>query len=494
MQSAKVKSHEYTFEPEGAVLQRYLDDDSRISLIMGPLGSGKTFASCWKVFQKMCNQRAASDGVRYSRFYAIRNTYPDLTTTTIKDWLAMFRGLGKFKAGGTEPPTHYLKFKLPDGTRVNAEMVFMALDNADSIKKLRGSQVTGFWLNEVKELNKAVIDMADLRHGRYPSSEHGGPSWHGMIGDTNAPDEDHWYYKLAEETKPEGWSFHRQPAGVLSTGIGPDGKKLWFENPQAENLSNLPDGYYQKGLQGKSDDWISVNLGNNYGFVVDGKPIFPEYNDGFHCREISYDKFLPLYVGIDFGLTPAAGILQKSVMGQIRIIDELVCKDMGAKQFGGLLYEWLQERYPDASIGGITCDPAGDQRDQGDSDSSAIAQLNSSLRGMTARPASTNVFTMRREALATPMTRLIDGQAGFVVSPRAKMIRKGLMGGYNYKRLKVAGDERYQDAPNKNEYSHPVEGAEYGALGMGMAKELLKRHTPATVVVQVADNDYDMWD
>ncbi len=36
-----------------------------------------------------------------------------------------------------------------------------------------------------------------------------------MLGDTNAPDEDHWYYRLAEETRPEGWEFFRQPGGLL---------------------------------------------------------------------------------------------------------------------------------------------------------------------------------------------------------------------------------------------------------------------------------------
>lgn len=483
--------HDYRFKADGPVLQRYIDDPARICFIMGPLGSGKTFGSCWKLFNKMIAQRVAEDGVRYSRWYAVRNTYADLMTTTVKDWLGMFEPLGRFTGGGLEPPTHRLEFNLEDGTRVNSELVFIALDREDSVKKLRGSQVTGFWLNEIKELNKSVVDMADLRHGRYPGPELGGCSWHGMIGDTNAPDTDHWYHNLAEVVRPLGWSFHRQQGGVVNTGVDIDGRKIWSPNSSAENLKNLPENYYINGLQGKSDDWISVNLANEYGFVTDGKPIFPEYTDGIHCRPVLFDPNIPLHIGVDFGLTPAAGFGQRSAMGQVRLLDELVCEDMGALQFGELLYEKIQADYPQAQIGGITCDPSGDNRDAGNSNSTAIKMLNSQLRGLSALPAHTNDFTIRREALAAPMLRLIDGQPGFLIDPKCVVTRKGLQGGYNYRRLQVAGDSRYEDRPNKNKFSHPVEAHEYMALGLGLGKQSLRRPPPVMSRPSMADNNYD---
>ena len=228
---------EYRFKPQGETLDRYMAGRDRVTAIMGPLGSGKTFASCQRIFSQMCQQPANAAGVRKSRWFAIRNTYPDLQNTTIKDWREMFdsfdskaQSLGKFSMDF--PPTHRLKFRLPDGTRVESELVFLALDRPDSVRKLRGAQATGFWLNEMKELDKEIVDMCDLRHGRYPQKSETGPYWHGMIGDTNAPDDDHWYYKLAEEDKPEGWTFLRQPGGVIKEF----GK--WKPNPNAENLNN----------------------------------------------------------------------------------------------------------------------------------------------------------------------------------------------------------------------------------------------------------------
>ena len=41
------------------------------------------------------------------------------------------------------------------------------------------------------------------------------------------------------------------------------------------------------------------------------------------------------------------------------------------------------------------------------------------------------------------------------------------MGGFQFRRMKVSGDERFTDEPDKNAYSHPVEAAEYLMLGEG---------------------------
>ena len=187
------------------VLDAFMACRERVSCIMGPLGSGKTYGSVQRILAQMTEQEPNAQGIRPTRWLAIRNTYPDLMGTTVKDFQSIFEGLGKMKMGGLEPPTFFVDFNLEDGTRVKSEVIFLALDRDDAVRKLRGYQVTGVWFNETKELVKSVVDMADLRHGRYPSVASGGvrPTWNGMIGDTNAPDEDHWYFNMAEEVKPK---------------------------------------------------------------------------------------------------------------------------------------------------------------------------------------------------------------------------------------------------------------------------------------------------
>jgi len=457
---------EYRIKPQGRVLLEYYNCYERVAFIMGPLGSGKTIQSCIKIFRFMCEQKPNSDGVRPSRWYAVRNTYPDLFGTTIKDWLSMYGELGRFKQGNKEPPTQLLKFKLEDGTTVDAEIIFLALDRDEHVKKLRGAQGTGFWLNEVKELPKSIIDMADLRHGRYPSMVSGGvkPTYHGMIGDTNAPDEDHWYYKLAEEDRPEGWKFFRQPGGLLRMGKGKT--VSYIENPIAENLNNLPKGYYVKGQAGKSQQWIAVNLVNEYGTIMDGKPVYPEYNDAIHvaAEDIQPMKGVPLELSWDFGLTPACIVSQVTARGQWRIIDEFVAERSGIRQFANnVVKPELARRYPDCPIDedGIG-DPAG--RAGADTDErTCFDELKDA--GLPAEPAPTNNFLPRREAVAGFLTRLIDGEPALLISPRAKVTRKGFIGGYCYTRVQVAGEARFKDVPDKhNPYSHPHDAVQYQGL------------------------------
>lgn len=449
---------EFSYAPQGDVVEQYLLDRTQRSFICGPLGSSKTNASCWKAFRVMCDQRPDKNKVRKTRIAAIRNTYPDLMGTTAKDWIEMFGDLGDMVRSSLEPPHQRLDFDLGDGTRVAAEMVFLALDREEHVRKLRGMQLTAAMLSEVKELPFAVVQMADLRVGRFPNEI--APTWYGIFGDTNAPDTDHWYYRLAEEKRPDGWRFHKQPGGLMrDSNTSP-----WRVNPAAENLRNLPPNYYLKGAEGKDEDWIKVNLANEYGFVKDGKPVYPDYRDSVMCREFELIKELGIDVGLDFGLTPAALIGQRAVNGQWRYRSELTTEDTGVIRFAGELKRHLQERYPGWPINHITGDPAGDQRQAGDSEERTVFQL-LGANDIDAKPAYSNDFTLRSEAFAAPMKRLIDGEPGMLIHPDCKITRKGLQGGYAYKRVKVSGDERYRDMPDKNAYSHPCEAGQYLVMG-----------------------------
>lgn len=474
---------EIRYRPAGETLERYILSEEARTFIMGPLGSGKTNASCWKSFRIMCAQKPNAQGVRKVRGVAVRNTYPDLMSTTVKDWIEMFaefgnkrRGTDGFVAGSMEPPTHHLGFAMPDGTRVEAQMIFLALDKPEHVRKLRGLQVTFAWLNEVKELPFAVVQMLDLRVGRYPQDMR--PTWYGIFGDTNAPDTDHWFYRLAEEEKPKGWKFLKQPGGLVRK----DKDAPWVENPKAENVANLPPGYYLRGAEGKDEDWIKVNLANEYGFVKDGMPVYPDYRDSTHCKAFEIVPTLPIDVGLDFGLTPAAVIGQQMPNGQWRFRRELVTEDTGVIRFASELTRFLGQHFPGCTVRRITGDPAGDQRQPGDSEERTVFQL-LEANGITAKPAPTNDFAKRTESVSAALRRMIDGEPGFLIHPDCKVTRKGMQGGYAFARVKVAGDERYRNEPVKNAYSHPCEALQYLMLGAGEHRILMPKAPAPTAIV-----------
>lgn len=457
------------FTPSGPVLQRFHDSDARRRFLLGPLGSGKTFTCAFEALKRCKEQEPGPDGVRRTTGLVTRTTLPELKTTALRDWLALMECFGnQLGTCNSSPPiTQELRFTLPDQTRVHSDIYFIGLDDPGGVDKVRGMPLTWAWVNEFREIPRGLLTMIYGRCGRFPRMEEGGPTWFGMFGDTNMPDADHWIYKMAEEERPDGWEFFRQPGGLIRDG------SRWIENPNAENLEYLPDGYYTGQIAGNKEDWIKVYLAAEYGFVADGKPVYPEYRDSVHCKEFDLNPRLPIYVGIDFGLTPAATFGQKTLTGQWRVHSELVTEDMGAVRFGELLHQAMVERYPGMQFASVSADPAGDSRAQTD-ERTPMAILRAA--GIPAERAPSNDFVQRREAVAKPMMRLIDGEPGYLIHPQCRQLRKAKAGGYCYRRMLVHGGERYRDMPDKESmYSHVADAEQYMMLGAGEGKALIRR-------------------
>jgi len=421
-------------------------EDAFVRGVKGPIGSGKSVAMCMEIMLRAQDQRPYK-GVRRSRWGVIRNTYRELVDTTIKTWMDWFpEHLGVWSTGNM---CHTIVQRLPDNTILYLEVLFRALDKPNDVKKLLSLELTGGWINEAKEIPKSVLDMLQGRVGRYPPPFKGGASWFGVIMDTNPPDNDHWWYKIFEEDCPDNWKHFAQPSGL---------------SDEAENLENLPKNYYKNLIGGHDKEWINVFVHGIYGFVSDGKPVWPEYKDDihYHAEELPHSGASTIYVGIDFGLTPAAVIGQLTATGQLQVIDELVTEDMGAMNFGLLLHQKLSREYCGCTLE-IYADPAGEQRSQTDETTPFMILQN---QGIDAWPTYTNDFTIRREAVADYMQRLdFAGKPAFIVGPKAKMLRKALAGGYKYKRMQVTGDARFMDKPDKGRYSHVADALQYMVLG-----------------------------
>jgi hypothetical protein len=107
-------------------------------------------------------------------------------------------------------------------------------------------------------------------------------------------------------------------------------------------------------------------------------------------------------------------------------------------------------------------DPAGSSPSQ--TDGRACEDILEELGIKSYSAADDNSPTPRRDGLKYFLSRLTGGKPAFMVSNKCKMIRKGLMGNFQYGRIKVPGQERYHEKPLKNIYSHICEGLEYIAM------------------------------
>ena len=440
------------YVPAGPTVERFHQSEAFVRGLMGPVGSSKSTACCVEMFMRACEQ--PPDGkTRRTRWAVLRNTYPELKSTTIKTWQEWFPFC---QMKWDSPISSRIAVTLPDKTWLEMEVYFLALERPEDVGKLKSLELTGAWMNEAGEMAKGVFDMLTQRVGRYPSKKRGGPKWSGVLMDTNPPDDDSWYYKLAEKDTPKGWDFFKQPGGLKEV----NGE--FVVNPEAENVENLPNGheYYLRQLGGKSKDWIRVFLCGSYGAIISGKPVYPEYNDDIHCKAVKPYPKVPLILGFDFGLTPACSICQLSPRGQFVVLDELVALDMGIRQFTrDIVIPHLSMNYAGMTFQGVG-DPSGMSRKDTDEKTCfmELAEL-----GIPCVPASSNNFTARREAVAKYLTKMIDGQPGFLIDPKADMNRRGHRGRYQFNRVQVSG-ERFRDVPDKNDASHPCEATQYAAL------------------------------
>ncbi len=448
----------YFQEPTPA---RFHVSDKFVRGIRGPFGSGKSVGCVMEIVMRAFRQVAGPDGRRRSRWAIVRNTYGELKTTTIKtwqDWIPDDICPIVYDA----PIRGEMTVKQPDGTTVELEVLFVALDRPDHVRKLLSLELTGCWINEARWVPLQILEAMTGRVGRFPAKIDGGSSWSGIIMDTNPPDTDHWWYRFAELETPEGWEFFAQPPAIIyDNAVG-----VWKPNPLAENVNNHTNGYeyWLRQVPGKVREWIKVYLCGEYGAVLEGKVVYPEYNDDIHYREaeIAHAANLPLGLGFDFGLTPAVVFGQVTPRGRLIVMDELCAESMGIRQFlRDVVIPLLHTRYKDIRRILVVGDPAGNSRAPTD-ESTCFDELRAAGFQPTAAPS--NAFLPRREAVAGFLTKLVDGQPGFVLGPRCRKLRKGFLGGYNYRRIAVGGADRFKDEPDKNEYSHPHDALQYLAM------------------------------
>src|SRR3990167_9210039 len=122
----------------------------------------------------------------------------------------------------------------------------------------------------------------------------------------------------------------------------------------------LPDNYYTNLAEGQTSEFIKVFCLGQYGSVGLGKLVYPEFNADAHIVDhIEAIQGELLYLGWDFGLTPAS------------IVIPGIVKD-----------------FPYCKIGKSFGDPSGNKRNEIIEEMSCIGELNS--LGINTISASTN--------------------------------------------------------------------------------------------------------
>lgn len=469
-------NREKHYSPPGPVATAFHKSEAFVRCINGPIGSGKSTSCVIECLRLSALQPVQYDGVRRSRGAIIRNFYPDLIQTTMPTWLTWCPDEYN-KVNWMSPPTQVIKTK-----DLEIEVIFLALDKEEDVRKLMGLELTWAWVNEARFVAKPIIDALQGRVSRYPSMSDGGCVRPSILCDTNPPDTEHWWYKIAERADEKlVESVEKSRVELVKINVLKQDQPL-FEffsqpsglSPQAENVSNLRKGYYHFASAGKSEDWIKVYVHGEYGFVTDGRPVYPMFRDSAHVKTglLPLDG-LPLLLGVDLGLTPAAVIGQKLPDGRLRIVDEFVATDCGIVRFAGALASYIAQEYPGFVVGGGWLDPAGRARDSEEKTAQEIFKVHTKWDWHYAQ---TNDFQPRREVVISALNRMVDGEPGLVVAAKCKLLREGAISKYHFKMVRSSNGAEFHEIPVKNAHSHPHEALQYLVMGAGeynlvMAKE-----------------------
>jgi hypothetical protein len=444
-------------------------DNSFIKLIMGPYGSGKSTICINEIVRHVCAMPKWFNGRRRAKWLIIRNTSGELQSTTLQTWLTWFSDLGDICKRQKPLLTYEHTFNDGNGV-IELELVFIALDRDEDIRKLKSIEATAAYINEISEVPQAVLHhlIGRVNH-RYPSNAFcDEPYWSGIIADTNPPDEDHWIYKDFELNTTPNYKIFHQPSGLMQNIDGSfirDDIGNYIQNVDCDNYKNLSSDYYVKLAEKRTEGFIKVFCGGKYGIVESGKRVYPEYNNDLHSvPKLEAIQGLPIHLGWDFGLTPACIVFQISARGQFRLLKEYLAEDMGIRSFAkNIVIPDLQKDFPYNKVGESEADPAGMSGDQIMEELSCIGELIS--LGIKTNAASTNDIDVRISSVRYFLNSMIDGQPGFLLSrDGASVTRKGFINGYHFKRMSIANEDRYQDKPNKNRFSHPHDALQYGAM------------------------------
>lgn len=463
----------YTPPPTGVLFHQ--DNESVVKLIMGPVSSGKSSTSCNEIIKQLLMLPRCTDGVRRGRWIITRNTYPELKMTTLKTWQAWYpeRGLGRLYK--QSPFFHDMRFKDQHGVECNFEIYFLSMDSEDDISKLLSLETTGFYFNELREFPVSVLQAAISRlMCRYPSKAmlglpedfQGLPYIQQILADTNPPPLNHWIRKYFDsDERIPGWKMYKQPPAMIETII--DERAKWIINPDRENKIGTPDEAVIRAAQSLDPEMFKVFILGEYGSVYEGKPVHPAYKPHIHYSKTVIQPVAnePIYIGWDFGLTPAC-VVGQYINGQLRILDEYYTFDQNLRQFlANSIKPAFSVKYADWINSGnyvSTGDPSG--ATPGQATGVHCLQVLAEF-GINTQPAYTNAPQVRQDALNVHLNKMNMGEPGMLVSVNAEFVNEALSGAYRYSLLNSrTGYKKYHTVPEKNEWSHTAEAAQYMAM------------------------------
>lgn len=470
------------WEPPGPVALMSWASDAEVVALQGPVGSGKTGTFVQKAQRLVQRQNKWPDGVRRARLCILRDDYRKLWENFIPAWWEwvpkelqdregrkVIEWVGSH--GGPAVQTWRTIVRDPSSatgfTICELETHFLALGDNQNEQALEaffgGLAFTAYWLNEAHTMNRVVFEYCIQRKGRFPHERDAVPVAPAVWMDFNAPVEGHFLYDLITGADPkvklvQGTHYFRQPGGL---------------DANAENQKGHPRPRYESMMRWMRPHEIDRKVHNKFGRKRDGEPVYRYFDDEKMVapEALEPDPSRRLIVSLDAGLSPAAVLSQRMADGQRRALDEVVSEHgVGPERFGRRLRQMLdQPKYARFRSGGnirVVADPAAfGGVDKVAKDKSWAQRVGAEI-GLTIHRARSNAIGVRHQSIEDCHVT-IEGVPMYYMSPTCVVLRRANNGGYRWRKIRFAGEERLSDEVDDNEFTHVADADQYGAMEEG---------------------------
>jgi hypothetical protein len=439
------------------------DNTSRVKALMSCVGTGKSSTCIMELLRLGTLQPAAADGVRYSKTAVIRATRNQLENTTLATWQYWLPPKICSVKKGNQVKGH-IRQELSDGTILDMEIVFMAMDSDQWLDNVQGLEITFFWINEFVELRAPaqILKAIMSRLGRYPAKSTAPIRWTGGLLDYNPPRINSYAYKLFEgPKKPASFNLYRYDAPLIMhpDPEDPDDFSLaTFEpNPDADYAAfqNLGYQYWMNMIEdhGTDANYVRRMVLGEYTYMEDGNPIFTNFRQSKHVGATKPRRDRKLVIGLDAGLTPAA-VLSQLMGGTLNIHEAIATTDCTFTELWEIYVEpILLERFKGY---GIICalDKGSDNR--GEVEGATVKKyLNG--KGYQVWVCDDLAIQTRLDSVNSFLSR----SDGMLIDPvHAEVLVQGMAGGYRWKskrRESTYSEEKRTEPDKGNIFSHPMD-------------------------------------
>ena len=400
--------------------ERFHLSQKKFRLYRGGLGSGKTLAGCHEALRL---------SIAYPNNFGLvaRETYQQLEDSTMRTFFEKTcpKELIRFY---NKQSKHLYLFN-------GSEIVFRSLDNPE---KFKSDEFGFFYIDEASECREDAFKflMGRLRRTHSPQQV--------LCGflTSNPVNVTHWVYKYFVIDKREDFEE--------------------FHAPTYENKSNLPENYIESLEKNYPPNWAKKYLNGDWGFTEGGQPVFTNFREDLHVKDLKYITEMPVYVGLDFGFRrPAAVFSQIDDKDRWVILKEFMPENITVHDFAKRIIEIENKDFLLASrfvhYGDPACNQTSDKSEKTSADIMRDYQI--SVFSRKTSPIA------RIEIIQKRLHTLCEDTPSLLINKTCSFIIDAFAGGYHY------DDKRPDDPVKDGLYDHLVDALGYAAVGLFRAKD-----------------------